>query len=86
MSSLYERLVNENRQMIRKGKRQGREEAKLEIAKKLIKKNTNEEMILEITEVTPKDLEKLKKQVLEQKWKEFYIIFNEKRTPWTHFT
>lgn len=65
MSSLYERLVNENRQMIRKGKRQGREEAKLEIAKKLIKKNANEKMILEITEVTQKDLEKLKKQVLE---------------------
>ena len=61
MSSLYERLVNENRQMIRKGKK----EAKLEIAKKLIKKNANEKMILEITEVTPKDLEKLKKQVLE---------------------
>lgn len=60
MSSLYERLVNENRQMIRKGKK----EAKLEIAKKLIKKNANEKMILEITEVTPKDLEKLKKQVL----------------------
>lgn len=60
MSSLYERLVNENRQMIRKGKR----EAKLEIAKRLIRKGEDEKEIIEITQINQKDLERLKKQVL----------------------
>lgn len=68
MSSLYERLVNENREMIRKGKREGkmegRKEAKLEIAKKLIKKGEDEKSIIEITEIGRKDLEILKRKVL----------------------
>ena len=45
MSDLYERLVNENREMIRKGKKEGKKEGKiegkiegkLEVAKRLIK-------------------------------------------------
>ena len=63
MSSLYERLVNENIQMIRKGKR----EARIEIAKKLIKKKQNDESILEITEISQKDLDKLKQKILVEK-------------------
>lgn len=63
MSSLYERLVNENIQMIRKGKR----EARIEIAKKLIKNKQNDESILEITEISKKDLDKLKQKILVEK-------------------
>ena len=63
MSSLYERLVNENIQMIRKGKR----EARIEIAKKLIKNKQNDESILEITEISQKDLDKLKQKILVEK-------------------
>ena len=63
MSSLYERLVNENIQMIRKGKR----EARIEIAKKLIKKEQNDENILEITRISKKDLDKLKQKILVEK-------------------
>lgn len=63
MSSLYERLVNENIQMIRKGKK----EARIEIAQKLIMKKENDESIIEITQISPKDLEKLKQKLLVEK-------------------
>ena len=63
MSSLYERLVNENIHMIREGKRK----ARIEIAKKLIKKKQNDESILEITEISQKDLDKLKQKILVEK-------------------
>lgn len=63
MSSLYERLVNENIQMIRKGKR----EARIEIAQKLIKKKEKDESIIEITQISQKDLNKLKQKLLVEK-------------------
>ena len=67
MSSLYERLVNENIQMIRKAKTKGKRETSLKIAKKLMLKNTDEKTILEVTEISPKDLEKLKQKLLVEK-------------------
>ncbi len=58
MSSLYERLVNENRQMIRKGKK----EARIEIAKRLIRRKEDDKSIREITQISQTDLEKLKQK------------------------
>lgn len=63
MSSLYERLVNENIQMIKKGKR----EARIEIAQKLIKKKETDESIIELTQISQKDLNKLKQKILVEK-------------------
>lgn len=63
MSSLYERLVNENIQMIRKGKK----EARIEIAQKLIKKKETDESIIELTQISQKDLNKLKQKLLVEK-------------------
>ena len=64
MSDLYERLVNENREMIRKGKKEGKIEGKLEVAKRLIKKGIDEKIIIESTEINKEELLKLKKEVL----------------------
>ena len=64
MSDLYERLVNENREMIRKGKKEGKKEGKLEVAKRLIKKGIDEKIIIESTEINKEELLKLKKEVL----------------------
>ena len=64
MSDLYERLVNENREMIRKGKKEGKKEEKLEVAKRLIKKGIDEKIIIESTEINKEELLKLKKEVL----------------------
>lgn len=63
MSSLYERLVNENIQMIKKGKK----EARIEIAQKLIKKKETDESIIELTQISQKDLNKLKQKILVEK-------------------
>ena len=68
MSSLYERLVNENRQMIRKGKKEGKlegiQEGKLETAKELIKNKVEDKIIIDSTKITKEELEQLKKQVI----------------------
>lgn len=55
MSSLYERLVEENRQMIRKGRKQ--------TAENMLKKNFDDKVILEITQITKKELEEVKRKV-----------------------
>ena len=60
MSTLYQRLVNENRQMIRKGKREG----KKEVAKALIKSKIEDSIILDSTKITLEELENLKKEIL----------------------
>ena len=63
MSCLYERLVKEFRQDIRNEFRDQR----LKIAKKLMLKNTDDKTILEVTEISQKDLDKLKQKILVEK-------------------
>lgn len=44
---------------IKEGRKEGRKEAKIEVAKKLIKMNIELEKVIEITELTKEELEKL---------------------------
>jgi hypothetical protein len=52
MSNLYERLINENKQMIEKGR--------LHVAEKLIENNVDDEIIIKSANISKKQLEKLK--------------------------
>ena len=63
MSCLYERLVKEFRQDIRNEFRDQR----LKIARKLMLKNTDDNTIIEVTEISQKDLDKLKQKILVEK-------------------
>ena len=67
MSCLYERLVKEFRQDIRRELDGGLKEQKLKIAKKLMLKNTDDKTIIEVTEISQKDLDKLKQKILVEK-------------------
>ena len=63
MSCLYERLVKEFRQDIRNEFKDQR----LKIAKKLMLRNIDDKTIIEVTEISAKDLEKLKQKLLVKK-------------------
>ena len=67
MSCLYERLVKEFRQDIRRELDGGLKEQKLKIARKLMLKNTDDKTIIEVTEISQKDLDKLKQKILVEK-------------------
>lgn len=71
MSSLYERLLAETCEMIRKGKNEGiekgkkimREKMKEEATQTLLKNNVDEEIILKSMKITKKELEEIKKNM-----------------------
>lgn len=63
MSSLYERLVNEFRENIKKEKEEGRMEALREITKKLIKNHVSDQIIMESAQITKEELEEYKKEL-----------------------
>ena len=52
LTNEQKRLVEENRQMIRKGRKQ--------TAENMLKKNFDDKVILEITQITKKELEEIK--------------------------
>ena len=59
MSSLYERLLIEFRQDLRKGK----QETRIETAKKLIKNKVEDSIIMDSTQINKKELEELKQKM-----------------------
>ena len=71
MSSLYERLLAETCEMIRKGKNEGiekgkkimREKMKEEATQTLLENNVDEEIILKSMKITKKELEEIKKNM-----------------------
>lgn len=68
MSSFFDRLVEENIKLIRKGKKEGKIEGiiqtKMEIAKNMIKKEQEDKVIIETTGITKEELEKIKKELV----------------------
>lgn len=64
MSTLYDRLLAENRRLIKQGERQGerkgKKESKKEIAMNMLNKKLDEQIILETTGIEKEELEKIK--------------------------
>ena len=60
MSTLYDRLLAESRRDIKQGKR----EAQKEIARNLVKKNIEDQIILETTGIEKEELEKIKSKLV----------------------
>ena len=60
MSTLFDRLVAEGRMDIQRGK----EASKRKIAKNMLDKKIDDEMILEMTEIKKEELEKIKKDLM----------------------
>lgn len=64
MSTLYDRLLAESRRDIKQGKREGKREAQKEIARNLVKKNIEDQIILETTGIEKEELEKIKSTLI----------------------
>lgn len=62
MSSLYQRLVEENIRMIKQGKSEGRKIEKNNLAKNMLNKKFSDELIIEMTNITKEELEKIKRE------------------------
>ena len=62
MSSLYQRLVEENIRMIKQGKSEVRKIEKNNLAKNMLNKKFSDELIIEMTNITKEELEKIKRE------------------------
>ena len=60
MSTLYDRLLAENRRLIKQGKVEGKKEIKKEIAQNMLNKKLDEQIILETIGIEKEELEKIK--------------------------
>lgn len=63
MSTLYDRLLAENRRLIKQGKREGEREGQIKIAKNMINKKLDDQIILETTGIKKEELEKIKNKL-----------------------
>lgn len=63
MSTLLDRLVTEGVRDIQRGKRQGKKESQLKIARNMINLKVDEKIILETTEIEKEKLEEIKKEL-----------------------
>ena len=63
MSTLYDRLLAESRRDIKQGESQGKRKAQKEIAKNMVNKKLDDEIILETTKIKKEELEKIKSKL-----------------------
>ena len=72
MSTLYYRILDENKEILKTGEKKGEVKIQKRIVKKMIEKKLKDEIIIEITGIDKEELEKIKEET-------YNDIFTKKR-------